>query len=76
MAAINIEDLQQDPSKLVKLIEQQQEISILKDGVTIASVKPVHRSKKPFLAGTYGGKIQIPDDFDEPMEIVYSRDIR
>jgi len=77
MAAIHIQDLLKDPSALVRLIEQREEITILQEDIAIAEVKPVLRSaKKPYVFGTYEGEVWIADDFDTPMEIVDARNVR
>jgi len=75
MPAITLHDLQEDPSALINLIEQGQEVTILRNGAEIAKVTPIIRGpRKPFRRGTYDDAPDLPDDFDAPMEIVDVRD--
>jgi prevent-host-death family protein len=63
----NIHEAKAQFSKLVRMVEQGQEILIARDGTVIARLVPELRRAKIQL-GRDAGKIVIADDFDEPLE--------
>lgn len=66
MAAFNIQDAKTHFSKIMRRVEQGDEILIARDGVVIARIVPAPKTARIQL-GCDAGKGTIADDFDAPL---------
>jgi prevent-host-death family protein len=67
MAKIDIREAKMHLSKLLDRVLAGEEIIIAKAGKPVARLVPIRQRRKPRVAGTHAGKIEIPDDFDAPL---------
>jgi len=67
--------VQEAQSNLLELIEQAQngETIIISDDVHVVQLVPLVKKRKPRKAGSARGLIHMADDFDTPLDDVYSR---
>jgi prevent-host-death family protein len=62
----NIHEAKAQFSKIMRRIEQGQDVLIARDGVVIARIVP-ERSARGFRIGRDAGKGKIAEDFDAPL---------
>lgn len=68
MKQINMYEAKTNFSRLVAEAMQGEDIVIARDGVPLVRLVPVVPLTKPGLIGLLKGKVQISEDFDEPLE--------
>jgi prevent-host-death family protein len=66
METFNIHEAKAQFSRLMRQVEQGEEVLIARGGVVIARIVP-ERSKRGFQIGRDVGKGKIADDFDAPL---------
>lgn len=62
---VNVHDMKTNYSKYLEQAEQGQEIILGRYGKPVAKLVPLPQKQR--TPGILQGKLQIPDDFDEPM---------
>lgn len=55
-------------SQLVKRVEAGEDVLIARNGKPVVRLTRIHASKPELPWGVFRGKMQIADDFDEPLE--------
>lgn len=66
MQTFNIHEAKAQFSKIMRQIEQGEEVLIARDGVVIARIVP-ERAQRGFQMGRDVGKGRIAEDFDAPL---------
>ncbi|MBB3121343.1 type II toxin-antitoxin system Phd/YefM family antitoxin [Pseudoduganella violacea] len=67
MRIVNIHEAKTNFSKLIDAVSQGEEIIIAKAGKPAARLLPIALVKARRVPGSQSGKIEIADDFDEPL---------
>jgi len=67
MTTVNVHEAKTHLSKILDRVSAGEEIIIAKAGKPVARLVPLKAKKKPRVAGTYAGRIQVADDFDAPL---------
>lgn len=67
MITVNIHQAKTTLSKLLAAVEQGEEVVIAKAGTPIAVIRPITHTNLKRKPGSMKGKINIPEDFDEPL---------
>jgi prevent-host-death family protein len=67
MSVINIHAAKTQLSKLLDAAVAGEEVIIAKAGKPVARLVPVDAKPPPRRLGILAGKIQVPDDFDDPL---------
>jgi len=68
MSTVSVQDLQQDPLSLVRRVEAGESITVTRDHVPVAELRPVTApppARRPF--GLAAGQFTVPADFDAPL---------
>ena len=68
MAQLDITQVKSDISELLDLAIQGEEIVITQDDKPVAKISPIVPVLRSLKRGSAKGKIQMSDDFDEPLE--------
>lgn len=74
MPTVGVREAKASLSRLLKLVTIGEEVIITNSGSPVARLIPIEPIKKPSRnrkPGIDRGRIQIPEDFDDPMEIVW-----
>ena len=77
---VNVHEAKTHLSRLLARVERGGSVTIARDGKPVAKLvptekEPTEKEKGKRTLGTLRGQIEIPDDFDAPMELVYSADL-
>lgn len=67
---VNMHEAKTHLSRLAERAANGEEIVIARDGKPLAKLVPVQEHHQPITFGLLKGKIEVPDDFDEPDEEV------
>jgi len=67
MTKINVHEAKTHLSKILDRVLAGEEIIIAKAGKAVARLVPLKPKRKPRVAGTHAGRIEILDDFDAPL---------
>ena len=70
MISLNIDDIQQNLSGFIKLIQEGNRLIITQADRPIAEIKPISKNlpqKEPRPIGLCEGEFVVPDDFDDPL---------
>ena len=70
MIIINIDDIQQNLSGFIKLIQEGNSLIITQADQPIAEIKPIstnQKQKEPRPIGLCEGEFIVPDDFNDPL---------
>lgn len=70
MITLNINDIQQNLSEFIKLIEEGNQLIITQADRPIAEIKPISTNpsqKEPRPIGLCEGEFVVPDDFNDPL---------
>lgn len=65
---INIHEAKTHLSKIVDEVAGGAEVIIAKAGKPMARLSPMHAPTRPKRLGILKGKIEVPDDFDKPLD--------
>ena len=68
MVAYNIHEAKAQFSKIMRRIEQGEEVLIARDGSVIARIVPERAQRGGFKLGRDAGRATISDDFDAPLD--------
>ena len=68
MTQLDITQAKADISKLLDLAIKGEEIVITQDDKPVAKISPIAPALRPLKRGSAKGKVQMSDDFDEPLE--------
>jgi antitoxin (DNA-binding transcriptional repressor) of toxin-antitoxin stability system len=66
MITLKIDDIQQDLSGFIKLIQEGNSLIITQADQPIAEIKPIP-TKPPRPRGLCEGEFVVPDDFNDPL---------
>ncbi|NEP77908.1 MAG: type II toxin-antitoxin system Phd/YefM family antitoxin [Okeania sp. SIO3B3] len=70
MITLNIDEIQQNLSEFIKLIQEGNSLIITQADKPIAEVKPIatnQQQKQPRPIGLCAGEFVVPDDFNDPL---------
>lgn len=67
MLKITVDDIQRDPLKYLRQVEEGETLVIFKSDKPIAELKPVTSGKQLRPFGLCAGEFIVPDDFDAPL---------
>lgn len=70
MIILNIDDIQQNLSGFIKLIQEGNSLIITQADQPIAEIKPIstnQKQKEPRPIGLCEGEFIVPDDFNDPL---------
>ena len=70
MITLNIDDIQQNLSGFIKLIQEGNSLIITQADQPIAEIKPIstnQKQKEPRPIGLCEGEFVVPDDFNDPL---------
>ena len=67
MTTINVHEAKTHLSRILDRVAGGEEIVIAKAGKPVARLVPMGIDRKPRVAGTYQGRIEIADDFEAPL---------
>ncbi len=75
MLNVTINEIQSDPLKYLRLVEEGETVVIIRaeealaepSGSYIAEIRPIANSKKLRPFGLCAGEFTVPDDFDAPL---------
>ncbi len=68
MSTVSVQDLQRDPLSLVRRVEAGESITVTRDHIPVAELRPVAAqppARRPF--GLAAGEFTVPTDFDAPL---------
>jgi antitoxin (DNA-binding transcriptional repressor) of toxin-antitoxin stability system len=68
MSTISVLEIERDPTGFILRVEAGESLLVVRDGRTVAEVKPVPapaRQPRPF--GLCAGEFIVPPDFDQPL---------
>ena len=68
MTQLDITKVKADISELLDLAIGGEEIVITQDNKPVAKISPIAPVLRPLKRGSAKGKVQMSDDFDEPLE--------
>jgi len=68
MTQLDITKVKADISELLDLAIGGEEIVITQDNKPVAKILPITPVLRPLKRGSAKGKVQMSDDFDEPLE--------
>jgi prevent-host-death family protein len=67
VTTVNVHEAKTHLSRILDRVAAGEEIVIAKAGTPVARLVPIATEPRTRKAGTYGGRIRIADDFDEPL---------
>jgi antitoxin (DNA-binding transcriptional repressor) of toxin-antitoxin stability system len=71
MSILTVDDVRRDPSRLLNLLDQGEQVTLTRDGKPVAEVKPVVEAVTPPRHlrphGLAAGEFTVPDSFFEPL---------
>ncbi|MDJ0554231.1 MAG: type II toxin-antitoxin system Phd/YefM family antitoxin [Microcoleaceae cyanobacterium MO_207.B10] len=67
MLNVTIDEIQSDPLKYLRLVEEGETVIIIRSEEAIAEIRPIVSSKKLRPFGLCAGEFTVPDDFDAPL---------
>ncbi|NEP58421.1 MAG: type II toxin-antitoxin system Phd/YefM family antitoxin [Symploca sp. SIO2G7] len=70
MISLNIDDIQQNLSGFIKLIQEGNRLIITQADQPIAEIKPISKNRsqqEPRPIGLCEGEFIVPDDFNDPL---------
>ncbi|NER05508.1 MAG: type II toxin-antitoxin system Phd/YefM family antitoxin [Okeania sp. SIO3C4] len=70
MITLNIDEIQQNLSEFIKLIQEGNSLIITQADKPIAEVKPIptnQQQKQPRPIGLCAGEFVVPEDFNDPL---------
>ncbi|MBO3458204.1 type II toxin-antitoxin system Phd/YefM family antitoxin [Aetokthonos hydrillicola Thurmond2011] len=67
MLEISIDEMQRDPLKYLRQVEEGETIVVVRENKAIAEVKPIKNDQQLRPFGLCAGEFKVPDDFDEPL---------
>jgi prevent-host-death family protein len=67
MVEVNVHQAKTHLSRLLRQVEQGEEVVISRAGKPLARLVPVNEPRRPRELGRYRGQIWIADDFDAPL---------
>ncbi|MGB3510747.1 MAG: type II toxin-antitoxin system Phd/YefM family antitoxin [Microcoleaceae cyanobacterium] len=67
MLNVTIDEIQSDPLKYVRLVEEGETIVIIRSEQAIAEIRPIASRKQLRPFGLCAGEFTVPDDFDAPL---------
>ncbi|NET45280.1 type II toxin-antitoxin system Phd/YefM family antitoxin [Okeania sp. SIO2B3] len=67
MLNVTIDEIQSDPLKYLRLVEEEETVVIILSEQAIAEIRPIGSSKQLRPFGLCAGEFTVPDDFDAPL---------
>ncbi|NES70997.1 MAG: type II toxin-antitoxin system Phd/YefM family antitoxin [Okeania sp. SIO2D1] len=67
MLNVTIDEIQSDPLKYLRLVEDGETVVIIRSEQAIAEIRPIANSKQLRPFGLCAGEFTVPDDFDVPL---------
>jgi prevent-host-death family protein len=67
MRSVNVHEAKTHFSRLLRRVEQGEELVIARDGRPVARLVPVGGAHRAPVLGGDRGKFEVPDDFDAPL---------
>lgn len=67
-SVINIHDAKTNLSRILEEVAAGAEVIIAKAGKPMARLTPIHSTPREKKLGLLEGKIQVPDDFNAPLD--------
>ncbi|HEY9622963.1 MAG TPA: type II toxin-antitoxin system Phd/YefM family antitoxin [Crinalium sp.] len=67
MLNVTVDEIQRDPLKYLRQVEEGETLVILRSDQPIAELRPVVNPKKLRPFGLCAGEFTVPDDFDDPL---------
>ncbi len=67
MLNVTIDEIQRDPLKYLRQVEEGETLIILRADRPIAELRPVVSTKQLRPFGLCAGEFTVPDDFDAPL---------
>ena len=68
MTKVSIDDLKRNPEKYLQQAKDGETLVVLEDDQPVVEIKPLSQpSTEPRPYGLCRGRIQVPDDFDDPL---------
>ncbi|NEP83554.1 MAG: type II toxin-antitoxin system Phd/YefM family antitoxin [Okeania sp. SIO3B3] len=67
MLNVTIDEIQSDPLKYLRLVEEGETVVIIRSEQAIAEIRPIASSKNLRPFGLCAGEFTVPDDFDAPL---------
>lgn len=67
MRMVNIGEAKTNLSRLIRQVEQGEEVIIARDGEAVVKLVRVDVDRRPREPGLFKGQIAISDDFDAPL---------
>ena len=64
MLNVTINEIQNDPLKYLRLVEEGETVVIIRSDQAIAEIRPISSSKELRPFGLSTGEFTVPDDFD------------
>ncbi|NER08755.1 MAG: type II toxin-antitoxin system Phd/YefM family antitoxin [Okeania sp. SIO3C4] len=67
MLNVTIDEIQSDPLKYLRLVEEGETVVIIRSEQAIAEIRPIVNSKQLRPFGLCAGEFTVPDNFDAPL---------
>lgn len=76
MSTWNVTDVGASLSELLARVEKGEEVILAREGQPVARIVPFPTSTAPRSPGSARGRIQMRDDFDDPLPVQFTQAFR